>query len=139
VADVGQLRQTVSDLRPPQPPTPLREWDEAEDMPAADTRAWGGPQYAELRAHLAAFAGDADSADVAAAFRAAAEQIRRPVDLLGLLEIAHDFGMTDTAEIAVVDAVRPDQTRRRLAFGGVLVANPATTRTADERPGNDDE
>jgi hypothetical protein len=65
VADVSQLRQTMSDLRPPQPPTPLREWDEAEDVSAANTRAWGGPQYAELRAHLAAFADDADGVDVA--------------------------------------------------------------------------
>ncbi|MEU5989248.1 DUF3375 domain-containing protein [Spirillospora sp. NPDC047418] len=145
VADVRQLRQTLSDPRPPQPPTPLREWDEVEDVPDADTRAWGGPQYAELRAHLAEFAGDADGVDVAAAFGAAAERMRRPVDLLGLLEIAHDFGMTETAEVAVVDAVRPDQTRRRLAFGGVLAANPAASSTADgagaagEGPGNDGE
>jgi hypothetical protein len=67
-------------------------------MPAADTRAWGGPRYAELRAHLAAFAGGAESVDVVAAFRAAAEDIQRPVDLLGLLEIAHDAGMTEAAE-----------------------------------------
>ncbi|MQY02147.1 DUF3375 domain-containing protein [Actinomadura macrotermitis] len=138
VADVGQLRQTVSDPRPPRPPTPLREWDEAEDVPSADTRAWGGPQYAELRAHLAAFADGADGVDVAAAFRAAAEPIRRPVDLLGLLEIVHDLGMTDTGEIETVDAVRPDGTRRRFAFGGVLAANPAPARAGDERAGNDD-
>ncbi|WP_239332006.1 DUF3375 domain-containing protein [Frankia sp. CiP3] len=125
VADVGHLRQRMSDPRPPQPPTPLREWDASEDIPAADTRAWGGPRYAELRAHLAAFAGDAESVDVAAAFRAAVEGIQRPVDLLGLLEIAHDGGMTETDQVAVVDAVRPDRTRRRFALGGVVAANPA--------------
>ncbi|MGB3443668.1 MAG: DUF3375 domain-containing protein [Actinophytocola sp.] len=127
VADVGHLRQTMSDVRPAQPPAPLREWDEAEDVPDADTRAWGGPRYAELRAHLAAFADDAERVDVAAAFRAAPEEIQRPVDLLGLLEIAHDLGMTDTAEVTVVEAVRPDQTRRRFAFGGVSVTNLAST------------
>jgi hypothetical protein len=125
VADVGHLRQRMGDLRPPQPPEPLREWDDADDEPSEDTRAWGGPRYAELRAHLAAFTGDARSVDVAAAFRAATEQLRRPVDLLGLLEIAHDAGMTETAEVAVVDTVRPDRSRRRFAFGGVLVAGPA--------------
>ncbi|MUN35095.1 DUF3375 domain-containing protein [Actinomadura litoris] len=142
VADVGQLRQTMNDLRPPQPPTPLREWDDVEDVPSADTRAWGGPQYAELRAHLEEFAGDADGVDVAAAFRAAAARIRRPVDLLGLLEIAHDLGMSDTAEMVTVDAVRPDLTGRRFAFGGVLAANPAhpaTSGAADESQGSDDE
>ncbi|MEO3813408.1 DUF3375 domain-containing protein [Sphaerisporangium sp. B11E5] len=134
VADVGHLRQRMSDLRPPQPPAPLREWDEAEDLPTADTRAWGGPRYAELRAHLAAFAGDAESVDVTAAFRAAAEDIQRPVDLLGLLEIAHDAGMTETADVAVVDTVRPDRTRRRFALGGVVAANPASA----DRSGGDE-
>lgn len=125
VADVGHLRQRTSDLRPPQPPAPLREWDEIEDVTTADTRAWGGPRYGALQDHLAAFAGDADDVDVAAAFRAAPEDLRRPVDLLGLLEIAHDSGMTETAEVATVDAIRPDGTRRRFALGGVVAANPA--------------
>lgn len=125
VADVGHLRQRMSDLRPPQPPEPLREWDEVEDVLAGDTRAWGGPRYAELSAHLAAFAGDAESVDIADAFHAAAEEIRRPVDLLGLLEIAHDAGMTETAEVAMFDTVRPDQSRRRFALGGAVAANPA--------------
>ncbi|MFI0797233.1 DUF3375 domain-containing protein [Micromonospora rubida] len=125
VVDVGNLRQRISDPRPPQPPAPLRDWDESEDNPAADMRAWGGPRYAELRAHLAAFAGGATSVDVTAAFRAAGEEIRRPVDLLGLLEIAHSAGMTEAAEVAVVETVRPDRTRRRFALGGVVAVNPA--------------
>jgi uncharacterized protein DUF3375 len=138
VADVGHLRQRMIDLRPPQPPAPLQEWDEAEDVPTADTRAWGGPRYAELRAHLAAFAGDTDGVDVADAFRAAAEELRRPVDLLGLLEIAHDAGMTETAEVAVVDTVRPDRSRRRFALGGVVVANPAGTPVDSDGSGGDE-
>ena len=80
---------------------------------------------------MAAFAGDAESVDVAAAFRAASEDIQRPVDLLGLLEIAHDSGMTETAEVAVVDTIRPDQTRRRFALGGVVAANPASADGSD--------
>lgn len=125
VVDVGHLRQRMSDLRPPQPPAPLREWDEEEDMQSPDTRAWGGARYADLRAHLAAFAGDTDSVDVAEAFRAAAEDLQRPIDLLGLLEIAHDAGMAETGEVVVIDTVRPDRTRRRFALGGVAASNPA--------------
>ncbi|MDQ1287257.1 MAG: hypothetical protein QG622_822 [Actinomycetota bacterium] len=125
VAEVGHLRQRMSDLRPPQPPVPLPEWDEDEDTAAGDTRAWGGPRYAELRAHLAACSQGAASVDVVAAFREAARDIRRPVDLLGLLEIAHDTGMTETAEVAVVDTIRPDLTRRRFALGGVVMTDPA--------------
>jgi hypothetical protein len=134
VVDVGHLRQRMSDLRPPQPPEPLQEWDEPEDLQTADTRAWGGARYAELRAHLAAFAGDGESVDVAEAFRAAVEDIQRPVDLLGLLEIAHDAGMTETADVVVVDTLRPDRTRRRFALGGVTAANPASV----DRSGRDE-
>jgi hypothetical protein len=124
VADVGHLRQRMSDLRPAQPPAPLRDWDETRDLTAADTRAWGGPRYTALRAHLETFAGEAASVDVVAAFRAASQEIRRPVDLLGLLEIAHAAGMTETAEVVLVDTVRPDGARRRFALGGVTAANP---------------
>lgn len=127
VADVGHLRQRMSDVRSPQPPAPLRDWSDAEDMPDADTRAWGGPRYADLRTHLMSFAGTAASVDVVAAFRAAGEENQRPVDLLGLLEIAHDAGMTETAEVAMVDTVRPDRTRRRFALGGVVAANPSVS------------
>ncbi|WP_093622356.1 DUF3375 domain-containing protein [Actinoplanes philippinensis] len=132
VADVGHLRQRMSDPRPPQPPAPLHDWDETDDVTAADTRAWGGPRYAELRTHLADFAGAEPTVDVVAAFRAAGEELQRPVDLLGLLELAHGAGMTETAEITVVDTVRPDRTRRRFALGGVVAANPQGRSGGDE-------
>ena len=56
VADVGHLRQTAERPAPAQPPAPLQEWDDVRVRADADTRAWGGPHYAELRQHLAALA-----------------------------------------------------------------------------------
>jgi hypothetical protein len=132
VADVGHLRQRMSDPRPPQPPAPLLDWDESDDLPDVDTRAWGGPRYADLRAHLETFADGAANVDVVAAFRAADEQIQRPVDLLGLLEVADVAGMTETTEVAVVETVRPDRSRRRFALGSVMAANPAVDRRGDD-------
>ncbi|GIG37583.1 DUF3375 domain-containing protein [Cellulomonas pakistanensis] len=127
VAEVEHLRQTAGDLRPAEPPSPLAAWeDDDSDSSAAEALAWGGPHYADLGSHLAAFAGASGTVDVGQAFNAAPEALRRPVDLLGLLEIAHQRGMTETDEVAYVDAVRPDGTRRRFAFGGV------TTLTKDE-------
>jgi hypothetical protein len=127
VAEVEHLRQTAGDVRPAEPPSPLAAWDDDDsDVSAAEALAWGGPHYADLGSHLVAFAGGAGTVDVGAAFNAAPEPLRRPVDLLGLLEIAHQRGMTETDEVAYVDAVRPDGTRRRFAFGGV------TTLTKDE-------
>lgn len=126
VAEVEHLRRTAADLRPPEPPDALATWDDDPDVSDADARAWGGPHYADLDAHLRDFGAGSPHVDLAAAFSAAPAQLRRPVDLLGLLELAHQRGMTETDELAFVDAVRPDGTRRRFAFGAT------STTTKDE-------
>ncbi|NTW41372.1 MAG: DUF3375 domain-containing protein [Cellulomonadaceae bacterium] len=126
VAEVDHLRQTAGELRPAQPPALLADWEDADaDASDDEARNWGGPHYAELGRHLVGLADGRGVVDVAAAFSAGPDALRRPVDLLGLLELADHQGMTETGELAFVDAVRPDGTRRRLAFGG------ATTRMKD--------
>ena len=107
---------------PPGAPAPLTEADDAVFLDA-DTRAWGGPRYAELEEYVA---GLGDEFDLGAAFAEASDETRRPVDLLGLLEIAHRTGMRDGAGVSIVEAVRPDGTTRRFAFGAV------TARTVKE-------
>ncbi|ROS78948.1 DUF3375 domain-containing protein [Cellulomonas sp. PhB143] len=150
VAEAGHLRESLDDLRGEQAPEPLVAWEDDGAVPDEEARAWGGPHYAELDRHLAALArrlgidgaggsggsgevdGSGGSLDVAAAFAAGPTALRRPVDLLGLLEIAHRRGMSETGEVAYVEAVRPDGTRRRFAFGA------ATTRTRDQHEDEDD-
>ncbi|KJL42566.1 DUF3375 domain-containing protein [Microbacterium trichothecenolyticum] len=123
MADVGHLRQSVSDIRPPGAPAPLPTSDEDAVFTDADTRAWGGPRYAELEAYVA---GLGDEFDLGDAFQGADDDARRPVDLVGLLEIAHRNGMSEPGGVSVVEALRPDGTTRRFAFGSV------TARTAKE-------
>lgn len=123
MADIGHLRQSVSDIRPPGAPAPLTASDEDAEFTDADTRAWGGPRYAELEAYVA---GLGDEFDLGDAFQAADDDARRPVDLVGLLEIAHRNGMSEGDGVSVVEALRPDGTTRRFAFGSV------TARTAKE-------
>ncbi len=120
VAEVGHLRQTLGDLRPPGAPEPLTESDDVEFIDA-DARAWGGPRYRELETYLSTLG---DEFDLAAAFDGADDETRRPVDLLGLLEIAHRNGMTENDSVSIVETIRPDGTSRRFAFGSV------TARTA---------
>ncbi len=122
VADIGHLRQSLSDLHPAGAPAPLPAPEDVEFVDA-DTRAWGGPRYAELEAYVATLG---DRFDLADAFEGAADDTRRPVDLLGLLEIAHRNGMTESDEVSVAEARRPDGTSRRFAFGAV------TARTVKE-------
>jgi hypothetical protein len=116
-AAVGVFRQTVSDLKPPGVPAPLHTPADAPII-EADTRAWGGPNYAELESYVA---GLGDKFDLAEAFAGAAAETRRPVDLLGLLEIAHRHDMSESGEVSVTEAVRPDGSSRRFAFGSVTV------------------
>jgi hypothetical protein len=122
MAGVGHLRQSIGDIRPPGAPAPLTEADDAVFLDA-DTRAWGGPRYTELEEYVA---GLGDEFDLGEAFAEASDETRRPVDLLGLLEIAHRNGMRDGDGVSIVEAVRPDGTTRRFAFGAV------TARTAKE-------
>lgn len=84
----------------------------------ADTRAWGGPHYAELEDYAASLG---HGFDLATAFESIADENRRPVDLLGLLEIAHRIGMCEAEDVSTVEALRPDGTRRRFAFGSVTI------------------
>ncbi|MDN4612863.1 DUF3375 domain-containing protein [Leifsonia sp. F6_8S_P_1B] len=115
-AAIRHLRQSVSDLRAPGRPAPLTDDPADVEFVGDDTRAWGGPRYAELEAYVA---GLGDEFDLGDAFEGADDETRRPVDLLGLLEIAHRNGMTESERVSVVEALRPDGTSRRFAFGAV--------------------
>lgn len=133
VAGVGHLRQTLSDIRPPAAPAPLSEAEGEAEFEEADTRAWGGPRYTELEAYVA---GLGERFDLADAFAGAPDAERRPVDLLGLLEIAHRTGMSEGDEVSVVEALRPDGTSRRFAFGSVTAG--IRTESAVPEEGADD-
>ncbi|KLD27686.1 hypothetical protein TB15x_23825, partial [Xanthomonas perforans] len=58
-------------------------------------------------------------------------ETRRPVDLVGLLEIVHREGLVETDDVSIVEAVRPDGTTRRFAFGAVIAA---PSRVSDAEP-----
>lgn len=128
LADIGHLRRSLSDIRPPGAPDPLSTDESDVEFVDADTRAWGGPHYAELERYVATLG---DRYDLAEAFTGADADTRRPVDLVGLLEIAHRGGITDGEGISVVEAVRPDGTTRRFAFTAVTAAR-ATETDADD-------
>ena len=122
---IGHLRQSLNDLRPPNPPAPLRDAAADAEFVDADTRAWGGPNYGDLEKYLAGL--DSERFDLATAFEGiAADGARRPADLLGLLELAHRNGSLEGDTVSVVEAIRPDGTSRRFAFAAV------TARTLKE-------
>ncbi|MCL2422398.1 MAG: DUF3375 domain-containing protein [Micrococcales bacterium] len=113
--ELGRLRESLDELYPPQPPEPLTSWGTDGDDTLPDTSAWGGPRLDDLAAHLA----QAGESTVAEVFAQAPSQLRRPVDLLGLLEVAYHQGADELDEVAVVEAQRPDGTNQPFAFAAV--------------------
>lgn len=115
VAEIRHLRQSLGDVRTEGVPEPLSDGTDVEFV-SDDSRAWGGPRYAELEAYVS---GLGDEFDLGVAFEGAEEATRRPVDLLGLLEIVHRGGMREEESVSIVEARRPDGRTRRFAFQAV--------------------
>ncbi len=117
-AHLGRLRDSLHDLRPESPPPVLDDW--ADDEPGLDEaelaqiRSMGGPRHADIDAHVRALLAAGADVSVAEAFAAGTDELRRPVDLLGYLELADATPTTATAEVPVESVVarRPDGTQR---------------------------
>lgn len=115
---IGNTRDRFFDPAEHAPPPPLV--DPAADAAPAPSlevlRQRGGPSVAALRAAVRA-ALDGDGVSAAQVFNALPEELRRPVEVLGLMQLAAALGALDgTGEEGseVVDTVRVDGTRRAL-------------------------
>ncbi|MEG3616667.1 DUF3375 domain-containing protein [Isoptericola haloaureus] len=89
----GRLRTTLHDLRPETPPEQLDPWapEDTDDPDGAidELRAMGGPSHQDLAARLA---GLTAPSTVGAVFSDGPAALRRPVELLGYLDLAVDGG-----------------------------------------------
>lgn len=116
--DIGNTRQRFYAPADHAPPPPLHDLGhDVEDPPSlAALRQRGGPSVGALRAAVAGARGDRVSAG--AVFNTLPEPLRRPVEVLGLLQLAAGLGAFDDAGaesgVEVVEAVRVDGTRRAL-------------------------
>lgn len=150
-ASLGRLRDSLHDLRPDVPPPGLEDWTpEDAEVDAAgleEIRSMGGPRHAQIDAHVAALLAAGREVSVAEAFAAGSDELRRPVDLLGYLELAGSGpggpgrdGLTDadgatsaSTPVAVerVEARRSDGTTRTFTVPRLAVRRP----TPGARPG----
>ena len=129
--DVQHLRERFWDPAEAAPPPPLDDVSgTAPPAPGLDTiRSQGGPTFDRLRAQLIAAATADELGSVAAVFDALSHDLRRPVELIGLIhlllgarpgESTGDFPGLGMLTAAVqpeecVETVRPDGTRRVFA------------------------
>lgn len=120
---VEHLRERMYDPGAAAPPPPLEDVSESAPEPLSmiDIRTQGGPLLRQLREQLVAAvqAGDVDT--LGELFNALPAELRRPVEILGLLHVLAP--LTDDTETRTKDAsehlkelfeaIRPDGSRRR--------------------------
>lgn len=126
--DVGHLRQRFYNPDEHIPPPPLADTEpEAADATSLEElRRQGGPNLAAYRSLLGEALHARGTVSAGEVFAAAGDDLRRPVEILGLLHIAaeqHAAERDGSGETDLFETVRPDGTRRsftvnRTVFGG---------------------
>ena len=114
--DISHLRERLYDPADDVSLPPLKECGAPADAPSLEElRLRGGPSHAELREILdGALATATDDVTLAHVFNTLPYDLRRPVEVFGLLPLIHTHSMTGTGDAEVLETVRPDGTGRRL-------------------------
>ncbi|MFC7495499.1 MULTISPECIES: DUF3375 family protein [unclassified Nocardioides] len=128
--DMAALRFRTFDPDSESAPEPLE--DVSAEAPAAmsldDIRKQGGPSLAELRRELEARLATGDLESAAALFNTLPDDLRRPVEILGLMHLLAGMDASvDAAARELVSAVRPDGSTRRFLMPTVTMAQPANS------------
>ncbi len=129
--DVDHLRTRFHDPASELPPAALERISDAPAPPSLDAvRRYGGPLLQEVRAALVDALADPEITTVGDAFNTLPAGLRRPVEVLGLLQVLTRLGLWDGQDvgIATVQAIRPDGTVRELMLPRLHVT------AADLRP-----
>lgn len=134
--DVEHLRERFYD---PAAHRALPELDDVSgDAPPApsisELRQQGGPLLAEMRDALVAASSRTEPASVGEAFNGLGVQLRRPVEILGLLQLATQTDAVTRIEVReLFDTVRPDGSRRVFAVPRIILdADDTAALTAYE-------
>jgi len=117
--DVGQLRTefTLDDDSFEIPPLDERSEEFAEVLSEAELRLRGGPQYVALQQAV----DEHPAASAAQVFTDLGDDLRRPVDFIGLLHLSSDgVGWEEDLGTEVIEARRPDGQRVRFTVPRVL-------------------
>jgi hypothetical protein len=113
--DLDHLRERFYDPLAHRPPPDLE--DVSDDAPAPfsldEMRTQGGPMLEQMRDAIVTAFSTGEAASVGAAFNELEPALRRPVEILGMLQIATQVdALTRARSIETFETVRPDGSRR---------------------------
>ena len=146
--EVNLLRTKLYDPNAEAPPPPLRTLDDIEpELTMEQIRERGGPSLAEYRTLLAeAFSSATPPASIGELFDQLRPELRRPVEVFGLIHLAASVGaLNDATDTEVFTTIRPDGSTRdfrlpRMTLTGDQArqlrdtARPASTTTDQLQP-----
>lgn len=136
--DVAHLRERFYDPAEDVALPPLADSGGSPDTPTREElRLLGGPSHMELRTAIENALMLADEVTLASVFNSLPDELRRPVEVLGLFPLTHSHGMEDSGATEVLDTVRPDGSRRRLRVPQ-YVSTLLDDSSADAAPGGAD-
>lgn len=131
--EMQHLRTKMYDPANDQPPPPLTQPEAPANiggLSLAELRARGGPSHASLRDELLdQFAGQGGIESLAALFHTLPHDLRRPVEVLGLLPLARRNRLEPTGETEIYETLRPDGSRRLLNVPHYATTSTETNET----------
>lgn len=133
VADVATFRERPAVRRVPTALASLAEHTGtgAPEFSASELRAKGGPFYTELADAVEQATAGGRAVGAAELFNALPEDTRRPVDMLGLVDIAaKQRALRPDAPVEEFHAVRPDGSRETFLLPEITFVTTAPTQEA---------
>lgn len=133
--DIAALRFRTFDPESERAPEPLE--DVSREAPTAlsleDIRKQGGPSLDRLLRRIEAGQADGDLESAAVLFQALPEDLRRPVEILGLLHLFTRMGAEiDLASREQVSAIRPDGSSRQFLVPAATIQISKNARPEGE-------
>lgn len=122
--EVGHLRERFYDPQSEVPPLPLDDLSRVAPQPLTleELRQQGGPSLQEMRDALSAAFTSGDFDSVGRLFNELPADLRRPVEVLGLLHVVSQVEALDRADDQeVLTTVRPNGQRRDFLFPKVAL------------------
>ena len=134
-AGVENMRERFYDPADDILPEPLvaTDHDVAPTLTLAELMAQGGPHLGVLRQRIEASRGSLlPAASLGALFETFEPSLRRPVEILGLLHLAADYGwLAEAEELETYAAIRPDGSTRSFAVPRTPLPDPDRTAPSE--------